>query len=264
VQLQNNLEQFQAAGISIFAISYDRVEAQAAFGEEFGITYPLLADPDHKAIEATGILNTLVKPEDKGIYGVPYPGSYMIGADGTIEEKLFFQHYRTRPSAATVLREGFGVDFELHNHPRADAEGEGVRISATLGGEAMVFMETATLYIDIDLDEGLHLYGAPIPEGYIATEVTVTAPEGIVIEEPVYPPTAPFHVENIDEDFQAFGDNIHISVPLHMRLRDAESFTLGVSVSYQACNDRECFLPQTRELTLEVPIGALNSPPRRG
>jgi hypothetical protein len=263
VQLQQHLPEFNAAGISVFAISYDRVEAQAAFAEEFGITFPLLADPDHRVIEATGILNTLVKPEEEGIYGVPYPGTYVIGPDGAVEEKLFYQHYRTRPSASTVLREGFGLDFEVENHPSADVESEGVRITATLGGESMVFMETSTLYVDIGLDEGLHLYGQPIPDGYIATEVEVAAPEGIVVEQPQYPPTAPFHVEGIDDEFQAFEGDIRIRVPVHMRLTDAESFTLDVTVRYQACNDRECYLPQTQQLSVEVPINPLNRPQRR-
>ncbi len=263
MQLQKNLDQFQAAGISIFAISYDKVEAQSAFAEEFGITFPLLADPDHEAIEATGILNTLVQPDDVGVYGVPFPGSYMIGTDGSVEEKLFYQHYRTRPSAATVLREGFGLDFELRNQPHADVDGEGVRISATLGGESMVYMETSALFIDIDLDEGLHLYGQPIPEGYIATEVSVTGPEGIVIEEPQYPSTVPFQVEGIDAEFQAFEGAVQIRVPVHMQVTEAESFSLDISVSYQACTDTECFLPQTQTLQLEVPIEGLNRPPRR-
>ena len=63
MQLQQNLHQFTKAGIAVFAISYDPVEAQAAFAEEFGITYALLADVDHQAIEATGILNTQNVPE---------------------------------------------------------------------------------------------------------------------------------------------------------------------------------------------------------
>ena len=261
MQLQK-IEAFQAAGISIFAISYDRVEAQAAFAEEFGITCPLLADPDHAVIEATGILNTLVRPEED-VYGVPFPGSYMIGGDGTVEEKLFFQLYRTRPSAATVLRDGFGIDFELHNHPRADVESDGVRIAATFGGESLVYGEASTLYVDIYLDEGLHLYGQPIPEGYIATEVTVAAPEGIIVGQASYPPTAPFHVADIDSEFLAFEGDICIRVPIRMEFTGAESFTLDVTVSYQACNDRECYLPQRRELQLEVPIESLNRPPRR-
>ena len=184
MQLQENFDQFRQAGISVFAISYDPVGAQKAFADEAGITYPLLADPEHAAIEATGILNTLIRPEEEGFYGLPYPGSYVVGTDGRVEEKLFYQHYRTRPSAATVLRDGFGLDFELRENPRTDAEGDGTRIAATLGAEELVFMERATLYVDIDLDDGLHVYGDPVPDGYVATTVTVTAPEGVTVGEP--------------------------------------------------------------------------------
>ena len=60
VQLQRNLEQFERAGISVFASSYDPVEAQATFAEQNGVTYSLLSGADHKVIEATGILNRLV------------------------------------------------------------------------------------------------------------------------------------------------------------------------------------------------------------
>ena len=263
MQLQQHLPEFEAAGISLFAISYDDVDQQRKFADEFDISFPLLADPEHRVIEATGILNTLVEPDDS-VYGIPFPGTYVVGTDGRVEEKLFFQHYRTRPSASTVLREGFGLDFEVENHPHADVEGEGVRIEATLGGESMVFMETTMLYVDITLDEGLHVYGQPIPEGYIATEVTVDAPEGIVIGEPRYPATEPFHVEGIDEEFQAFDRDTRIRVMVQRVEAELEAIPLDITVRYQACNDRECFLPQTRQLHLDVPLGTLNRPQRRG
>ena len=262
MQLQQHLPEFDAADIALFAISYDPVEEQCEFADENGITFPLLADPEHRVIEATGILNTLVRP-DESVYGIPFPGTYILGTDGRVEEKLFFQHYRTRASASTVLREGFGIDFEVENHPHADAAGDGVRIEATFGGESMVFMETSMLYIDIQLDDGLHLYGRPIPAGYIPTEVRVAAPEGITISEPQYPPTAPFHVAGIDEPFNAFEGDIRIRVRVERTERDLESIPLDVTVSYQACNDRECFLPQTKTLHLDVPAAGLNSRPRR-
>jgi len=262
VQLQRHLDEFDRAGIAVFAISYDPVEAQATFAEEFGITFPMLADPEHRVIEATGILNTLVRP-DESVYGIPFPGTYVLGTDGRVEEKLFFQHYRTRPSASTVLREGFGIDFEVENHPHADVEGEGVRIDATFGGESLVFMERAMLYVDIALDEGLHIYGQPVPEGYIATEVVVSAPEGVEVGEARYPATEPFHVEGIDEEFRTFAGDARIVVPVQRVAPNVEEIVLEVSVRYQACNDRECFLPQTRLLQLEVPVAALNRAARR-
>ena len=64
MQLQQHLAEFDAAGIALFAISYDSVEEQRKFADEFDITFPLLADPEHRAIETTGILNTLVRPDE--------------------------------------------------------------------------------------------------------------------------------------------------------------------------------------------------------
>ena len=262
MQLQQHLPEFEAAGVALFAISYDDVDAQRMFADEHGITFPLLADPDHRVIEATGILNTLVEP-DEPVYGIPFPGTYVLGTDGRIEEKLFFQHYRTRPSASTVLREGFGIDFEVENHPHADVEGDGVRIEATLGGESMVFMETSMLYIDFKLDDGLHIYGRPIPDGYIPTEVTVEASAGVTVGEPRYPETEPFSVWGIDEPFNAFVGDARIAVMVQRTERELESIQLDITVRYQACNDRECFLPQTKQLRLDVPIASLNRPQRR-
>ncbi len=260
MQLQRHLEQFDAAGVSVFAISYDPQEAQADFAREFGISFPLLADPDHEVIEATGILNTLVEPSH-GIYGIPFPGSYVIDQDGTVAEKLFFRSYRSRPSAATVLRDGIGIDFEVANHPRADASGDGVSISATLGSLEMVFAEVASLYVDLEVDHGLHLYGQPIPEGFIATEVTVSAPDRIHVGSPRYPETVPFRVEGLDVDFRIFPEGqARISVSINNGLTEGDSFPLTVTVRYQTCSDRECFIPQERTLELVVPVAGLLRP----
>ncbi len=192
---------------------------------------------------------------------MPFPGSYVIAEDGTVEEKLFFRNYRVRSSAATVLRSGFGLDFEVRDNPLAEARGEGVKISATLGGESMVFGETSNLYIDIGLEEGLHLYGEPAPDGFTATSVNVTGPERVRIGDPSYPPTAPFRVAGIDSEFRVFEGDVRISVPVQSGLTEGESFDLSVSVSFQTCTDAVCHLPETRRLTLTVPVAALNRPP---
>lgn len=293
------------------------MEEGATFAAQYGITYPLLADVDSTAIRATGILNELAAPgmpinfhkvapvplaEAEGNmgqshYGVPYPGSYLIGNDGRVIEKLFYRHYRTRASVATVLRSGFGVDFEVRENPRAEVADEGVRIRATLGGESMVFMETALLYVEIDLDPRLHLYGQPVPDGYVATEVTVTGPDSVVVGEASYPPTEPFEVAGLEEEFQVFRGAVQIAVPIYYvredfnhllaRARSLErqleepgngvvrqlmahakktrppevtEVHLDVSVRYQACTDVACLPPQTRELQLAVPIVELSRP----
>ena len=330
MQLQQNLGQFEQAGISVFAISYDSVEAQSTFAKAHGITYSLLSDSSHEASEATGILNRLAIPPElqdenakvteeeilkvapfqisateknlgESFYGIPYPGSYLIDTDGTVVEKFFYRHYRTRPSAATVLQSGFGVDFEVRDNPAADVSAEGVRIRAILGGESMTYMETSMLYVEFDLAEGLHLYAPPVPSGYVATTVTVSAPDSIEIGPARYPATQAFHVEGLDETFHVFEGTVKIAIPVYYVQEDFEHMLararflakhleqpgsgvvqqlvahaeetrppkallerLDVSVSYQACTSEVCLTPQTQTFQLEVPITPVAAPSGAG
>ena len=103
----------------------------------------------------------------------------------------------------------------MRDHPRAAAAADGVRIRATLGGESMVYMETSTLYVDIDLDDGLHLYGPPVPHGYTATDIIGTGPDSVEIGEPVYPPTTPFRVAGLPEPFHVFTGDVRVAVPVY-------------------------------------------------
>ena len=45
--------------------------------------------------------------------------------------------------------------------------------------------------VRIDLAEGLHIYGAPVSNGMIATEVTVDGPTGLIVETPILPAVEP-------------------------------------------------------------------------
>ena len=55
MELQDRLDELDAAGIGVAAISYDPVDVLAEFAERRGITFPLLSDPDSATIEAFGI-----------------------------------------------------------------------------------------------------------------------------------------------------------------------------------------------------------------
>ena len=52
---RDDLSEFQTHGTAVFGISPDGVEKQAAFSRKFRLTYPLLADADHRVAEAYGV-----------------------------------------------------------------------------------------------------------------------------------------------------------------------------------------------------------------
>lgn len=259
VSFQKHLDEFQAAGVQVFAISNDPVEVLAAFAEEQGVTYPLLSDPGSEVIRQYGILNTLIAPEEDR-YGIAYPGIYVTDQSGVVVEKMFHREYAVRESAAGILRHILGADFDIHDNPRAEIEGPSVRVSAALAEPQLTFMQRTPLLVSLDLDPGLHLYGQPVPDGFVATEVTVTAPEGVRVGETEAPPTRPFSVEGVRQEFRIFEGAVEFVVPITSELREEPTVTLEVTVRYQACDERQCYLPQSRTLSLTVPLGGLNRP----
>lgn len=102
VQLQKHLQDFQAAGIGVVALTYDPPEEQQAFIDKNGIAYPLLSDIDAYTVKALGILNEDYAPGDSA-YGIPHPGIFVVRPDGTIAGKLFIDSYQKRVTAAAVL-----------------------------------------------------------------------------------------------------------------------------------------------------------------
>ncbi|MGI9325078.1 MAG: redoxin domain-containing protein [Pseudomonadales bacterium] len=102
VQLQEHLAEFEAAGLSVVALTYDTPELQQKFFEANAITYPFLSDIDARSVKALDILNTEHQPGD-GAYGVPHPGVYVLDPDLRIVGKIFVQAYETRVDAPGVL-----------------------------------------------------------------------------------------------------------------------------------------------------------------
>jgi len=100
--LQENLEDLKKANVQVVAVSYDSVKILNAFGKQEEIRYPLLSDSDSKVIEAYGIRNKEMK--GKRFDGVPYPGTFLIDTEGVIREKLFYEDYKKRHTAADVIK----------------------------------------------------------------------------------------------------------------------------------------------------------------
>lgn len=101
-QLQNleaNRTALEAGGAQLVAVSYDKVATQAQAVAKLGLTYPLLADPGSKTIEAYGILNH--EARGKGL-GVPHPAIFIVDGEGTIRAKLMEESYRDRPSNEAI------------------------------------------------------------------------------------------------------------------------------------------------------------------
>ena len=69
-----------AARLRVVGVSPQDAESHRRFAEKHGLNFPLLADPDKKAVKAYDVDGPLG-------FGVRR-GTYLIGADGTIEDSV--------------------------------------------------------------------------------------------------------------------------------------------------------------------------------
>ena len=258
MELQTHLAGLAEQGILPLVVSYDSQEVLAGFAEDHGIEYPLLSDEGSEVIRRYGILNTLIDEGEEN-HGIPFPGTYLVGRDGRVEEKRFHREYRVRESGATVLR-SLGGRPELAGYPSVEGGDDQLGITATLAAPDFKFEQVVDLVVRLRLAPGLHLYGEPqdepVQEGLYPTTVSVTSTAPLRVGEPRYPATQPHHVEGIDAELPAFVGELEVVVPLISDSREGV-IPLDVEVSYQACSDRECYIPRTERLHLDVPTGAL-------
>ena len=105
--------------------------------------------------------------------------------------------------------------------------------------------------------------------------MTVSGPPGLVIEDPIFPPTERLRLESVDLELPVWSGTVDVQVPFYAvgelasetRPLDTDSADIEVAVRYQACDDTQCFIPRSRTLKLDVPLamGAMpNSPRLRG
>ena len=128
------------------------------------------------------------------------------------------------------------------------------------------WMNTATyrpwqqlrVQIGVQIGDGLHIYGKPIPDGFYASEISVAPIEGLNLGELSLPEPHPYRVEGLDEQFLAYEGEIRGELPLFITQNNGD-LTLDLTVSYQACTDTECFPPS--ELRLSLPISAEDNIP---
>lgn len=102
MQLTELTDQFEALGLNIAAMTYDPVKLLKTVEEDQGITFPLLHDDNVKHVDALGIRNLDYEPGQRA-YGIPYPGIFLLDANGVIRYKFAEEDYRLRPDFAGVL-----------------------------------------------------------------------------------------------------------------------------------------------------------------
>lgn len=89
-------------------MSYDDAKILATFAKKHDITFPLLADPGSRSIDAYGVRNLDVA--GKRIDGIPHPGTFLVDRAGVIRAKLFHEGYKERHAAEQIIEAAKTLD----------------------------------------------------------------------------------------------------------------------------------------------------------
>jgi peroxiredoxin len=99
--LQRDLKSIEDAGVQVVGISYDSPAVLKTFSDRAKITFPLLADPESKTIDAYHIRNPAARGKAEG---VPSPGTFILDREGVIRAKLFLEGHRVRHSTEELVK----------------------------------------------------------------------------------------------------------------------------------------------------------------
>ena len=249
-------------------MSYDDQPTLKEFAEKQEIPYPLLSDIDSEVIRDYQILNTEVSRDDAMLFGIPFPGVFVTDESGRITAKFFHDTYKKRDSPETLIDAALGqvtLDEDTLQFKRGDTD---IKITAAIrGGKGSIRQGVIRhLVVRFELAQGLHIYGEPVPEGMVATQISVKGPPGLTAMDPILPPTKKLHVAGAD--LEVWSGTVDLVVPFYAkgelasetRPLDMSEAPIEVKIRYQACTDDECLLPKTETLSFSLPLDVIDVP----
>ena len=287
MELQDRAEELRGQGLGVAAISYDSEEILSDFAQRRGISFPLLSDDDSAVITEFGILNTVaaegVGPDkddpavvadvrqyvsvfgaSQNVVGTPFPGTFMLDAQGRVTSRFFEEFYRERNTTANVmLKLGAGLS------PIAAIEGSTAHLNITAypSNPSITVGTKFSLAVDVEPNANIHVY-APGAEamGYRVIGFTMDAVPHIRFEPVEFPESEIYHFEPLDERvpvyqrrFTLLQEAVVSGEPeVEEALSQIDAVTLSGTLNYQACDDTLCFDPVSVPLSFTLDVETLD------
>ncbi len=248
MELQKNLPAIRKRGLGLVAVSYDSPAVLRTFAARKGIAFPMLSDTDSKVIRSYGLLNTSVAVNTPQ-FGIPYPGTFILDPSGTVKAKYFEADFRERYAASDILVREFG---DKPGAPASAVETKHLRLTPSSSETTVHWGQRIALVLDIDLKPGMHVY-APEVKGYIPVQWSMTASPAFHAYPPVWPSARNLYLKAIQETVPVYKGRFRVVAEITIGtdtqvkplLNQNSDLIVENSFRYQACDDRECYLPQT-------------------
>ncbi|MBV8771310.1 MAG: hypothetical protein JO166_03100 [Deltaproteobacteria bacterium] len=140
----------------------------------------------------------------------------------------------------------------IDTHAKVALKASEVNARFELSQERVLSGQTVGITVDFDIAPGWHIYGSPLPEGYVPATVTFDN-ELLSRQKLNFPKPTPVRFELLGETlpvyqgrFKAEGD-----IVLRENVPPGEHRLSGI-LSFQACNDSLCKMPQ--QVHFDIPL----------
>ena len=260
MELQGRLEQLKRQGLGLVAVSYDPVPVLADFVSRRGITFPLLSDQGSAVIKQYGILNTTVAPT-QSTYGIPFPGTFIVDANGVVVSRSFENAYMERDTIASVLvKLGANIDGPATTIARR------YLTVTTFVTDAIAAPGTHfSVVVDVAPASGVHVY-APGVSGYKPLVLTVQPQPGLIVRQNRFPTPEDYFFKPLNEHVAVYAKPFRVLQDLEIdpapqaasALANKTTMALSGTLDYQACDDTICFNPEAVALSWTIGLRALD------
>jgi len=100
------MDEFRRRGVRVVGMVVDPVETNAQLSRDAGLEFPILSDPDMRAIDAYGLRHH----EGHGGQDIALSASVLIDAAGIVRWTHVAPNFRVRPLPAAILAAADGLD----------------------------------------------------------------------------------------------------------------------------------------------------------
>lgn len=211
----------------------------------------MLADPESKVIEAFDLRNPDPEPGSR-VDGMAYPGSYIVDANGVVQEKFFAESHRQRVTADTMLMSVYGVSTAGGQKLEVDVPPQ-FKLFAYPSEEEISPGNSFALMAEFELYDKVHLYG----KGSDYTAVNIVLDDNPMLEsnDLKLPEPEIMYLEVIDESVPVYRGEMNIvrGVTLSPNF-SGDSIEVSAKLEYQTCDDEYCFQPSSLPITFNLKV----------
>jgi DsbC/DsbD-like thiol-disulfide interchange protein len=186
----------------------------------------------------------------------------MVNPQGIITSRFFEPAYEERTTAGNILVQlGNTIDV-----PATTVSSAQIDISAFASDAAVAPGAHFSLVLDIRPSDGVHVY-APGVKDYKPIALSVQSQPGLIVGKVQLPQPELYHFEPLDEYVQVFQRPFRLvqdvaidpSAAARAAVKGATALTIKGELTYQACDDKLCFFPQSVPLTWTIGLKPLDA-----